>query len=203
MGSDAYTTSTERRQRTSDLQNAQETLHLRGKNTREKKKKERGKGIRRAAAALKGSRETGKERSPWEATCLTPQRKMQQLDRGRQSREGAARTSAPPRGGGGHPSVRRSGGGWALRCRLWRSVLARGPAVAVWGQPEGRGGRLGQREEQGATAGEGGAGPPWESLALRMRRLSTCAPVRRYNLLQRLGTPEVGGPPPLPWNRLS
>lgn len=121
---------------------------------------------------------------------------MQQLDRGRQSREGAARTSAPPRGGGGHPSVRRSGGGWALRCRLWRSVLARGPAVAVWGQPEGRGGRLGQREEQGATAGEGGAGPPWESLALRMRRLSTCAPVRRYNLLQRLGTPEVGAPPP-------
>ena len=37
----------------------------------------------------------------------------------------------------GHHSLRRSGGAWVLRLRLWRSVLRRGLGLAMWGQHEG------------------------------------------------------------------
>ena len=36
-----------------------------------------------------------------------------------------------------HHSLRCLGGGWALRFRLWRSVLERGPGLTVWRQPKG------------------------------------------------------------------
>ena len=37
----------------------------------------------------------------------------------------------------GHHSLRHSGGGWALRLKLCRSVPGRGLGLAVWGQPKG------------------------------------------------------------------
>ena len=79
-----------------------------------------------------------------------------------------------------HHSLRHSGGGWALRLRLQRSLLGRGLGLAVWRQPKdlgssvpwagelntmgwvvechsqgNLGGGLGLQEQQGTIVGAG------------------------------------------------
>ena len=39
----------------------------------------------------------------------------------------------------GHHNLRCTGGGWALRLNLWRSVPGRGLGLAIWREPEGLG----------------------------------------------------------------
>ena len=70
-----------------------------------------------------------------------------------QAEKRAAGPSAQQMGGGGHRGLRCSGGSWALRLPTRRSVLGRGPGVAVWRQCEGlrsrapRAGELSTRAE--------------------------------------------------------
>ena len=70
----------------------------------------------------------------------------------------------------GHHSLRCLGRGWALRLRLWRSVLGRGLGFAVRGQPEGLRRGVPRAGEVCAT-GWGvechGRGNPGEGLGLR------------------------------------
>ena len=60
----------------------------------------------------------------------------------------------------GHHSLRRSGGDWALRRRLQRSVPGRGLGLVVWRQPEGL--RCGAPQAgEGDTMAKGTRGKVW------------------------------------------
>lgn len=52
----------------------------------------------------------------------------------------------------GDHSLRCLEGGWALRLRLWRSVLGRGLGLTVWRQPEGLGSGVPRAGEWSTTA---------------------------------------------------
>ena len=94
----------------------------------------------------------------------------------------------------GHHSLRCSGGDWALRLRLQRSVLGRGLGLALWRQPEGLGRSMPQAGEQNTTAG-GTQEEVWthrRSKVLLLGRARGEGTDRHRNLFPCAGSQRVG-----------
>ena len=94
-------------------------------------------------ALLRRSCGIGGEPAPWEAMALDGEsqslrRKLSsQIEKGKAEKRTTQTTGTTTHR---HHRLRHSGGSWALRLRLWRSVTGRGPGLAVYREPKGLGG---------------------------------------------------------------
>ena len=100
---------------------------------------------------LRGSHERGKEPAPWlgqsaemEGTQSLREKHSSWTEEGKAERE-LHKPSV-------HDNLRSSGGGWALRRRLQRSVLGRELRLAMWRQTEGLGNSAPKAGKWSATA---------------------------------------------------